>query len=56
MKNTDTVKTRLSNEERFERYLTSILDKAIEEFEKDNTTISFEDWKEEIRRDYNVKF
>lgn len=46
----------ISNEEIFERYLSNVLDEAIEEYEEDNTTISFEEWKEEIRREYNVKF
>lgn len=46
----------ISNEEMFDRYLTNVLDEAIEEFENDSETITFEEWKEEIRREYNVEF
>ena len=45
---------KITEEEAFERYLTKILDEAIEEFEKDSTTIPFEEWQEKMRRKYNV--
>lgn len=42
-------------EELEERYLTKILDDAIEEFEKSGKqTTSFEDWIEEIREEFNI--
>lgn len=45
----------ISEEEAEERYWTQILDEAIEEFEKDGRqTISFEEWIEEMRVEYNV--
>ena len=46
---------KMTEEEAFERYLTKVLDEAIEEFEKDSTTIPFEEWQEEMRRKYNVE-
>lgn len=45
---------KVTEEEVFERYLTKMLDEAIEEFEKDSTTISLEEWREELIREYNV--
>ncbi len=47
---------KITEEEAFERYLTKMLDEAIEEFQKDSTTIPFEEWQEEMRREYNVSF
>ena len=45
----------ISEEEAQERFLTKILDEAIEEFEKSGRkTISLEQWRENIRRDYNI--
>lgn len=45
----------ITEEEAQERFLTKILDEAIEEFEKDGRqTISFEEWIEEMRIEYNV--
>ena len=47
---------KMTEEEAFERYLTKVLDEAIEEFEKDSTTISLEEWREELIKKYNVSF
>lgn len=45
----------ISEEEAQERFLTKILDEAIEEFEKSGRkTISLEQWRKNIRRDYNI--
>ncbi len=45
----------ISEEEAEERHWTKILDEAIEEFERDGRkTISLEEWREHIRRDYNI--
>ena len=45
----------ISEEEAQERFLTKILDDAIEEFERSGRkTISLEQWRENIRRDYNI--
>ena len=44
----------ITQEEAFEKYLTKILDEAIEEFEKNPTTISLEEWHEHMRREYNI--
>lgn len=45
----------ITEEEAEERYLTQILDEAIEEFERDGRrTTSFEDWIEEIREEFNI--
>ena len=45
----------ISVEEAGERYWTKILDEAIEEFERNGRkTISLEEWREHIRRDYNI--
>lgn len=44
----------ITEEEAFERYLTKILDEAIIEFEKNPKTISLEEWKEHMRREYNI--
>ena len=45
----------ISEEEAQERFLTKILDEAIEEFERSGRkTISLEQWRENIRRDYNI--
>ena len=45
----------ISEEEAQERFLTKILDEAIEEFERSGRkTISLEEWREHIRRDYNI--
>lgn len=45
----------ITEEEAQERFLTKILDEAIEEFERDGReTISFEEWREEMRREFNV--
>ena len=47
---------KITEEENFERYLTKILDEAIEDFERDSTTISLDEWREELIREYNVIF
>lgn len=45
----------ITQEEAEERYLTKILDEAIEEFERDGRrTTSFEDWIEEIKEEFNI--
>lgn len=44
----------ITEEEAEERYLTKILDEAIREFEKNPKTISLEEWREHMRRDYNI--
>ena len=45
----------ITEEEAQERFLTKILDEAIEEFERNGRqTISFEEWIEEMRTEYNV--
>ena len=45
----------ITREEAEERFLTKILDQAIEEFEKDGRrTTSFEDWIEEIKEEFNI--
>ena len=45
----------ITDEEAQERFLTKILDEAIEDFERDGRqTISFEEWIEEMRVEYNV--
>ena len=45
----------ITEEEAQERFLTKILDEAIEEFERSGRkTISLEQWRENIRRDYNI--
>jgi len=45
----------ISKEEMQERYLTKILDEAIEEFEKSGRhTTSFEDWIEEVREEFGI--
>ena len=45
----------ITEEEAEQRYWTEILDEAIEEFERDGMkTISLEEWREHIRRDYNI--
>ena len=45
----------ISEEEAQERFLTKILDDAIEEFERSGRKIiSLEQWRENIRRDYNI--
>ena len=45
----------ISEEEAQERFLTKILDEAIEEFERSGRhTISYEEWIEEMRTEYNV--
>lgn len=45
----------ITEEEAQERFFTKILDEAIEEFERNGRqTISFEEWIEEMRTEYNV--
>ena len=45
----------ISEEEAQERFLTKILDEAIEEFERDGRrTTSFEDWIEEVREEFGI--
>ena len=45
----------ISEEEAQERFLTKILDEAIEEFERSGRkTISLEEWHEHMRREYNI--
>ena len=45
----------ITEEEAEERYWTQILDETIEEFERNGRkTISLEEWREHIRRDYNI--
>ena len=45
----------ISKEELQERYLTKILDEAIEEFEKSGRhTTSFEEWIEEVREEFGI--
>lgn len=43
---------RIENSE--ERYMISMLDEAIENLKNGGGTISLEDWREEMRRIYNV--
>ena len=45
----------ISEEEAQERFLTKILDEAIEEFEKSGRhTTPFEDWIEEVREEFGI--
>ena len=45
----------ITEEEEEQRYWTQILDETIEEFERNGRkTISLEEWREHIRRDYNI--
>lgn len=45
----------ITEKEAQERFLSKILDEAIEEFERSGRrTISLEEWREHIRRDYNI--
>ena len=45
----------ITEEEAEQRYWTQILDETIEEFERNGRkTISLEEWREHIRRDYNI--
>ena len=45
----------ITEKEAEERYWTQILDETIEEFERNGRkTISLEEWREHIRRDYNI--
>lgn len=45
----------ITEEDEQEKFLTRILDEAIEEFERDGRqTISFEDWINEMKEEYNV--
>lgn len=45
----------ISEKEAQERYLTKILDEAIEEFERDGRrTTSFKDWIEEVREEFGI--
>lgn len=45
----------ITEEEAQERFLTKILDEAIEEFERDGRrTTSFEDWIEEVREEFGI--
>lgn len=41
-------------EEEEEAYLTQILDEAIESFRKNPKTISLEEWREELIREFHV--
>lgn len=45
---------KITEEEALERYIIKMLEEGIEEFEKDSTTISLEEWREELIREYNV--
>lgn len=44
----------ITQEEARERYFTKMLDEAIESFEKNPVTISLEEWREHMRRDFNI--
>lgn len=44
----------VTEEEARERYLSKILDEAIENFEKNPVTISLEEWHEHMRREYDI--
>ena len=45
----------ISKEDAQEKYLTKILDEAIEEFERSGRhTTSFEDWIEEVREEFGI--
>lgn len=46
---------KITQEEVEERYLTKILDEAIEEFERNGRrTTSYEDWIKEIKEEFNI--
>lgn len=45
---------KITEEEAEERYWTKILDEAIEEFEKNPKTTSLEEWKKEMKEEFNV--
>lgn len=44
----------ITEEEARERYFTQVLDKAIENFQKNPVTISLEEWREHMRRNFNI--
>ena len=45
----------ITKEEAEQRFWTAMLDEAIEEFERNGRkTISLEEWREHIRREYNI--
>ena len=52
LENEELMEEELTEEE--EAYLTQILDEAIREFRKNPKTISLEEWREELIREYHV--
>lgn len=44
----------MTQEDLQERWLSKVLDEAIEEFEKNPETISLEEWHEHMRRKFNI--
>ena len=49
-----TIKAKITNTMTEDAYMIKMLEEGIEEFEKDNTTISLEEWREELIKEYNV--
>lgn len=49
-----TIKAKITNTMTEDAYMIKMLEEGIEEFEKDNTTISLEEWREELIKEYNI--
>ena len=53
-KSFSTTKAKITNTMTEDAYMIKMLEEGIEEFEKDNTTISLEEWREELIKEYNI--